>query len=265
MLSAYKYLIITRGDFMCCQVLRGLLQHVPPQQVLIMHVTGDTRGQTGLSMLKTLFKKYPIAYLCYEIVQNLILQRAGSIKALANERGIPCIAQQNINADTAVDAAKAFNPDFIISVICPQRIKETMLQCARYSAVNVHASLLPANAGVAPHFWTMAKGESYSGSTTHVMAAELDAGNILSQQRVRIEAGDSLLKHMYSICRLGSATLLNSLITLQSGQPGIMQDVTLRSYQSHPTTAALRQFKRRGYRLFRFSEFMQILSFQERA
>ncbi len=61
--------------------------------------------------------------------------------------------------------------------------------------INIHPSLLPAHGGpgmvgLAVHRSVLAAGDRETGATVHEVGAEVDAGPILAQVRVPVEAGD---------------------------------------------------------------------------
>jgi phosphoribosylglycinamide formyltransferase 1 len=57
--------------------------------------------------------------------------------------------------------------------------------------VNIHPSLLPKYRGLDTHSRAIAAGDRVSGCSVHVVTEELDAGGVLGQAEVPIEAGDS--------------------------------------------------------------------------
>jgi folate-dependent phosphoribosylglycinamide formyltransferase PurN len=57
--------------------------------------------------------------------------------------------------------------------------------------VNVHPSLLPLYRGPVPSYWCLQNGESASGYSIHRLTARVDAGDVLMQGVVPIQAGDT--------------------------------------------------------------------------
>jgi phosphoribosylglycinamide formyltransferase-1 len=57
--------------------------------------------------------------------------------------------------------------------------------------INIHPSLLPAYRGLHTHERALADGTKTHGCTVHYVSAELDAGEIIMQAEVAVEAGDS--------------------------------------------------------------------------
>ena len=57
--------------------------------------------------------------------------------------------------------------------------------------VNIHPSLLPKYRGLDTHARAIESGDRVSGCSVHVVTEELDAGQVLGQTEVPIEAGDT--------------------------------------------------------------------------
>ena len=57
--------------------------------------------------------------------------------------------------------------------------------------VNIHPSLLPKYRGLDTHARAIAAGDTAGGCSVHVVTEELDAGDVLGQAEVPIEAGDT--------------------------------------------------------------------------
>jgi methionyl-tRNA formyltransferase len=59
------------------------------------------------------------------------------------------------------------------------------------TAINLHPSLLPYNRGPNPFFWSIRNGDRESGVTAHLLAEQLDAGDICLQQSVPVCADET--------------------------------------------------------------------------
>ncbi len=57
--------------------------------------------------------------------------------------------------------------------------------------LNVHPALLPRHPGLDTHARALAAGDAWHGCTVHEVAAEVDAGPVLGQARVRVEPADT--------------------------------------------------------------------------
>lgn len=57
--------------------------------------------------------------------------------------------------------------------------------------INIHPSLLPAYKGVDTHKRVLEAGEKFHGCTVHFVVAEVDAGPIITQERLEIQPNDT--------------------------------------------------------------------------
>lgn len=83
------------------------------------------------------------------------------------------------------------NPDIIITAAYGQIIPEELLEYPKYKSINVHASLLPKYRGGAPIEWSIINDDDYSGVTIMYMSKKMDAGDIISQVKIKIEETDN--------------------------------------------------------------------------
>ncbi len=107
-------------------------------------------------------------------------------------------------------------PDIIITAAYGQIIPKVLLDAPVYKCVNVHASLLPKYRGGAPIHWAIINGDEYAGVTIMYMAEKMDAGDIISQDKLLIgDANTTLLTDKLSI--LGRDLLIKTLPNIISG------------------------------------------------
>ena len=134
-----------------------------------------------------------------------------SVKELALEYNIPILQPNRIKDKDAVNQVKAFQPDIIIAVAYGQLLPRELIEFPEYGCINIHASLLPAYRGSAPINWSIIKGEKESGVTTMYMDEGMDTGDIIYQQKVKIEE-DMTAGELYDILAdLGSSLILKTL------------------------------------------------------
>ena len=101
-------------------------------------------------------------------------------------------------------------PDIIITAAYGQIIPKIILDYPKYKCINVHASLLPKYRGGAPIHWAIINGEEYAGVTIMYMAEKMDAGDIITQDKLLIkEMNTTELTNELSI--LGRDLLLKTI------------------------------------------------------
>lgn len=141
----------------------------------------------------------------------------GTILQLAAERGIPILEVARLRDSRTLDALAAFQPD-VMSVACfSRRLPAELLRLPRLGCLNVHPSLLPANRGPDPFFWTFARGDAETGATVHLMDEGFDTGPILRQQRISVPDGCSEYELERACATTGGELLAPSIAGLASG------------------------------------------------
>lgn len=99
------------------------------------------------------------------------------------------------------------NPDIIITCAYGQIIPKALLDYPEYGCINVHGSLLPKLRGGAPIHWAIINGETETGITIMDMSEIMDAGDIISQAKIKI-TDDTTLDTLYEEMSLLGAQLL---------------------------------------------------------
>lgn len=259
----FRFLIVTNGNFFAWVIIRGLLRFLCPAEAAILEVTGDYRGRTGLRSLLWVARRTALPYLLFKIA---VIGATGIGKVLGGRRqrelGFPKSLRRGSAASIAEEAAvgfiEGFRPDVIVSVSCPQRIPDKVLEMARLCSVNIHSSLLPRYAGLAPYFWVLANKEAQTGTTVHYMTSRFDEGRILRQRVVRIEDNCSAFSLFLTLAREGGAALGEAVILAAQGYEGVEQCPSERSYFSHPDWRSYFRLRKNGFRLVRVSELIAL-------
>jgi methionyl-tRNA formyltransferase len=108
-------------------------------------------------------------------------------------------------------------PDAIVVVGYGRMIPQWMIDLPRLGNLNLHASLLPKYRGAAPLQWAIAKGEKMTGVTTMRIDARLDAGDILLQKEMAIEADDTSESLGLRLAPAGADLMIETLHGLEQG------------------------------------------------
>ena len=88
------------------------------------------------------------------------------------------------------DAVAASEPDWILCAGYMRILGEAFVQRFRGRLLNIHPSLLPKYKGLHTHARALEAGDAEHGASVHFVTAELDAGAVIAQARVPVQAGD---------------------------------------------------------------------------
>lgn len=175
--------------------------------------------------------------------------RYWSMRQLCRAYGVPFTRIGNPNEETYVRGLRDRSPDLLISVACPYILKKTVLSLPPMGCINIHHAPLPRYKGMMPTFWQLFHGEQRVGVTVHSMTEKLDEGEVLLQEDLQIEAGESL-DHLIRRSKQHGAHCLARVIRDLGSQH---QTVTkLRAaegtYFTFPSPDQIREFHRKGFR-----------------
>jgi len=172
-----------------------------------------------------------------------------TIANLSKNCGIPKIFTANVNDPQFIQEIRKLDIDIIVSIAAPQVFKPNMLRSAKYGCINSHSALLPENRGMMPVFWSMYKGHRELGVTVHYMDEKLDHGNIIKQECVE-RVAESWHEMTLKTKRMSARLIHETLEEIANGTIHSYPMPEGGSYQTFPTFRDVKEFKRRGNRLF---------------
>src|SRR6266481_6181977 len=140
-----------------------------------------------------------------------------SILQLAWERHIPLWEVQRLPDPETIATLAGYQPDIICVACFSRRIPRALLDIARLGCLNVHPSLLPANRGPEPLFWTFREGSERTGVTIHPMNEGMDTGRIVAQEALEVLDGISYTELERQCAMLGGILLAGSVWELFNG------------------------------------------------
>ncbi|MBK5256681.1 MAG: methionyl-tRNA formyltransferase [Vicinamibacteria bacterium] len=141
--------------------------------------------------------------------------RKTPVKIAAERLGLGLFQPEKLRLDP--DPVIAMKAEVLVVVAYGQILRESILECANWGAVNVHASLLPKYRGAAPIQWAIASGEAQTGVTTMRLDRGMDTGPILLQKTCAIDPEDTTAALEPRLAMLGAALLIDTLAGLVNG------------------------------------------------
>jgi methionyl-tRNA formyltransferase len=159
-----------------------------------------------------------------------------SILALAKDRNIPVWKVRQLSSSDTISALTFYQPDVICIACFSKRIPQGILDIPRFGCLNVHPSLLPANRGPEPLFWTFREGGTKTGVTIHLIDEGLDSGAIVAQEAIEIPDGISYSNLEEQSAQLGGTLLVQSVWQVYKREAVLQkQDETKSSYHPFPS------------------------------
>ncbi len=109
------------------------------------------------------------------------------------------------------------NPDLIVTVAFGRILPPEILYLSPLGCINLHASYLPAYRGAAPIHRAVIDGADYSGVTVIELTPELDAGDIILQEKEEISAYDTAGMLHDRLAERGASLLIKAVNALADG------------------------------------------------
>ena len=137
------------------------------------------------------------------------------IKSIAMDNNIDVFTPYKIKEDyqKIIDA----NPDIIITCAYGQIIPKAILDYPKYKCINVHASLLPKYRGGAPIHAAIMNGDNETGITIMYMAEGMDDGDIIEEEKIKIDYNDNINTLSDKLSVLGANLLIETLPSIIDG------------------------------------------------
>lgn len=179
------------------------------------------------------------------------LDKPYSVVGALNKLGVTLYYPSNINSDIFYDLLERLEVDLLVSIACPQIVREELLKMPPKGVVNIHGALLPKYRGKLPSFWVLANNEEKTGVTVHFMSRKLDDGPIILQEEVPINSDDTLHSLILkSKVDTGGRLLAHALSLIEENRVELKEnDAAYATYYSFPTSEAISAFRRLGRRI----------------
>ena len=147
------------------------------------------------------------------------------VKELALQHKVPIFQPEKISGSEEMAELIALEADLIVTAAYGQFLPTKLLNAPKHRAINVHASLLPKYRGGAPVHYAIIDGEKETGVSIMYMERKMDAGDVLIQKSIPIEASDDVQAMFDKLSLLGRDLLMETLPKLFAGDiTPVLQD-----------------------------------------
>ena len=139
------------------------------------------------------------------------------VKELALERGIAVYQPAGVRGEDALELMRSLAPDVLAVVAYGKLLPDALLAVPRLGAVNVHGSLLPRYRGAAPIQWAVLNGDRETGVTTMYLAHDMDAGDVIYQERTPVGEFETAGELFDRLAGMGAQLLVRTLRDIAAG------------------------------------------------
>lgn len=138
------------------------------------------------------------------------------VKTLAIQHNIPVFQPEKLKDEIFINELKNFNADLFVIVAFRILPKEVFTLPSKGS-FNLHGSLLPKYRGAAPIQWALINGEHETGLTTFMLDEKVDTGNIILQEKIKIDDEDNFGSLHDKMSKLGAEIVLKTVNLIEEG------------------------------------------------
>ena len=138
------------------------------------------------------------------------------LKEYALAHNIPLMQPARLKDEEFLAQLRSYNADLFI-VIAFRMLPEAVWQMPPMGTFNLHASLLPRYRGAAPINWAVINGDTETGVTTFFLKHEIDTGDIISQERIKILPTDNVGDVHDKLMALGADLTANTVDHIIAG------------------------------------------------
>lgn len=114
-----------------------------------------------------------------------------AVKKFALDRGLRIMQPPSLKNPDFLNELKSLNADLQV-VVAFRMLPIEVWNMPPMGTINLHASLLPQYRGAAPIHHAIINGEKETGLTTFLLQKEIDTGNILLQEKLKIEPEETV-------------------------------------------------------------------------
>ena len=139
-----------------------------------------------------------------------------AVKIFAKEKNLKILQPEKLKDPVFIEELKTINADVHV-VVAFRMLPEIVWDMPPIGTINLHGSLLPQYRGAAPIYWAIINGEKETGVTTFKLKHEIDTGNILLQEKIKIEDGDTAGSLHDKMKDIGAELLLKTIDELAEG------------------------------------------------
>ncbi|ANY14108.1 methionyl-tRNA formyltransferase [Latilactobacillus curvatus] len=145
-----------------------------------------------------------------KVGRKQVLQQT-PVKEAAIRLNLTVFQPEKLSGSQELADVMALQPDLIVTAAYGQFLPTKLLEAAKIAAINVHGSLLPKYRGGAPIQYAVLNGDSEIGITIMHMAKKMDAGDMIEQASIPIEASDDTGTLFDKLSYVGRDLLLKTL------------------------------------------------------
>lgn len=136
-----------------------------------------------------------------------------AVKKYALGKGLTVLQPEKLKDPQFLETLKSLNADLQI-VVAFRMLPEVVWNMPPMGTLNLHGSLLPQYRGAAPINWAIINGEKITGVTTFKLKHEIDTGDVLLSEEIKIEEEENAGTLHDKMKEIGAEVLFKTVLSL---------------------------------------------------
>ena len=142
--------------------------------------------------------------------------RSSAVKNYATENELHLLQPENLKSNEFISQLQNLNADIFV-VVAFRMMPKSVWSLPKHGTFNLHASLLPQYRGAAPINWAIINNEKETGVTTFLIDEKIDTGNVLLNEKIKIEKEDNAGSLHDKLMILGKELVVKTLNCIEEG------------------------------------------------
>lgn len=159
-----------------------------------------------------------------------------ALKRYALEKSIPVLQPINLKDPEFITQLKKLDANLQI-VVAFRMLPEVIWRMPEHGTFNLHASLLPQYRGAAPINWAIINGETITGITTFFLNKEIDTGQIILQEKIKIDDGMNAGELHDQLMNKGAELVLKTVKLISSSDVNLTEQSAIINERTFLKTA----------------------------
>lgn len=143
--------------------------------------------------------------------------QSSDVKETALKHGLPLLQPVKLKDPDFIEALSSLKADLFI-VVAFRMLPEVVWSMPPMGTFNLHASLLPQYRGAAPINHAIINGETETGLTTFLLDKEIDTGEIIIQEKVKIDDDETAGSLHDKLMLLGNKVVVETVRMIEEGK-----------------------------------------------
>lgn len=143
--------------------------------------------------------------------------KESAVKIYAKEKGLHLLQPDRLKDEDFLAELRSLKADLQV-VVAFRMLPEVVWNMPEKGTINLHGSLLPQYRGAAPINWAIINGETETGVTTFFLKQEIDTGDVLFSERVKIAPDDHAGTVHDKLMQVGAGLLVKTVKAIEAGE-----------------------------------------------